>query len=165
MGAGGRRAASLTCGRVGDLAVVVHVAPHRTGGGCGPGEGVLTVLHRADEHGPGVLRAKDRALPTGQVFYRTSPYAKQQLLRSTTQDARQRLRGVRAHFGKPRVETRSWCFTGGLTRAGQVRRTQGWKSARAPTDTSPQLGLGRKGGGLAGEEACRAPVRQERVNS
>ena len=60
-GGGGQWGPSLTRGGVGDLAVVVHVALHRAGGGRGPGEGVFAVLHRADEHGPGVLEtSKDK---------------------------------------------------------------------------------------------------------
>lgn len=58
----------LTCGRVGDLAVVVHILPHGTGGYRGPGKGVLAFLHGTDEHGPGVLQAEHRQLLTGQAF-------------------------------------------------------------------------------------------------
>lgn len=59
-GDGPTRPRGLTCGGVGDLAVAVLHALHGAGGRGGPGEGVLAVLHRADEHGPGVLRSKDR---------------------------------------------------------------------------------------------------------
>lgn len=45
----------LTCAGVGDLAVIVYVALHRTGSRCGPGKGVLTVLYSTDEQRPGVL--------------------------------------------------------------------------------------------------------------
>lgn len=62
------RGGSLTCGGVGDLAVIVHVVPHRTGCHGGPGEGVLTVLHCADEHGSRVLGTKDRAADRVQVW-------------------------------------------------------------------------------------------------
>lgn len=69
----------LTCGRVGDLAVTMHVAPHRTGGCSGPAERVLTVFHRTDEHRPGVLEAKDRELLIGTrlmfvIMYRTAGF-------------------------------------------------------------------------------------------
>jgi hypothetical protein len=47
---------SLTCAGVADLAVIVHIALHRTGSSCGPREGVLTVLYSADKQWPGILQ-------------------------------------------------------------------------------------------------------------
>lgn len=51
---------SLTCAGIGDLAVIMCVALHRTGSRCGPGEGVLTVLHSTDEQRPRVLGQAER---------------------------------------------------------------------------------------------------------
>lgn len=52
---------SLTCAGVGDLAVIMYVALHRTCSRCGPGEGILTVLYSTDEQRPGALGQAERA--------------------------------------------------------------------------------------------------------
>lgn len=51
----GFKCLSLTCAGVGDLAVIMHVALHRTRSRRGPGEGILAVLYSTDEQRPGAL--------------------------------------------------------------------------------------------------------------
>lgn len=51
----GFKCLSLTRVGVGDLAVIMHVALHRTRSRRGPGEGILAVLYSTDEQRPGAL--------------------------------------------------------------------------------------------------------------